>query len=121
MITHTREEILEHENDAKYRRNRPDWVVGKIPDISDYRKISADSNEELLTLAKIGQLMADQVVPGTKLYFTQALLVGAALLTRELAEKFGLEFEKYRSVLMVTPTRYGKSFLNAFIAIAIAR
>ena len=120
MITHTREEILEHENDAKYRRNRPDWVVGKIPDISDYRKISADSNEELLTLAKIGQLLADQVVPGTKLYFTQALLVGAALLTRELAEKFGLEFEKYRSVLMVTPTRYGKSFLNAFIAISNA-
>lgn len=120
MITHTREEILEHENDAKYRKNRPDWVIGKIPDVSDYRKISADSNEELLTLAKIGQLMADQVVPGTKLYFTQALLVGAALLTRELADKFGLEFEKYRSVLMVTPTRYGKSFLNAFIAISNA-
>ena len=120
MNTHTREEILEHENDPKYRKNRPDWVVGKVPDISDYRKISADSNEELLTLAKIGQLMADQVVPGTKLYFTQAVLVGAALLTRELADKFGLNFEKYRSVLMVTPTRYGKSFLNAFIAISNA-
>lgn len=114
ITTHTREEILEHENDAKYRKNRPDWVIGKIPDVSDYRKISADSNEELLTLAKIGQLMADQVVPGTKLYFTQALLVGAALLTRELADKFGLEFEKYRSVLMVTPTRYGKQIAYGY-------
>lgn len=120
MIEHTREEILEHEESADYRDKRPDWVVGKIPDVSDYRRISADSNEELLTLAKIGQLMADQVVPGTKLFFTQAVLVGAALLTRELADKFGLEFEKYRSVLMVTPTRYGKSFLNAFIAISNA-
>ena len=119
MATHTRDEILEHEND-EYINSRPDWIVGKVLDISDYRKISADSNEEMLKLAKIGQLMADQIVPGTKLYWTQSILVGAALLTRELAEKSGLNFDKYRSVLMVTPTRFGKSFLNAFIAIANA-
>nr|DAS05624.1 MAG TPA: DNA packaging protein [Caudoviricetes sp.] len=108
VVERTRDEILAHENDKEYMANRVDWVKGKILDVSDYRKISVDSNEELMILAKIGQLMADQVVPGAKLFFTQAVLVGAAMLSRELADKFGLDFEKYRSVLMVTPTRYGK-------------
>ena len=108
VVERTRDEILAHENDKEYMANRVDWVRGKILDVTDYRKISVDSNEELMILAKIGQLMADQVVPGAKLYFTQSVLVGAAMLSRELAEKFGLDFEKYRSVLMVTPTRYGK-------------
>ena len=108
MATNTREEILKHEQSPAYLKRRPEWVVGRVLGISDYRKITVEDNQELMTLAQIGQLMADQVVPGTKLYFTQAVLVGAALLDRPLAEKFGLEFEKYRSVLMVTPTRYGK-------------
>lgn len=108
VVERTRDEILAHENDKEYMANRADWVKGKILDVSDYRKISVDSNEELMILAKIGQLMADQVVPGAKLFFTQSVLVGAAMLSRELANKFGLDFEKYRSVLMVTPTRYGK-------------
>lgn len=108
VVERTRDEILAHENDKEYMTNRVDWVKGKILDVSDYRKISVDSNEELMILAKIGQLMADEVVPGAKLFFTQAVLVGAAMLSRELADKFGLDFEKYRSVLMVTPTRYGK-------------
>lgn len=108
VVERTRDEILAHENDKEYMANRVDWVKGKILDVSDYRKISVDSNEELMILAKIGQLMADQVVPGAKLFFTQSVLVGAAMLSRELADKFGLDFEKYRSVLMVTPTRYGK-------------
>lgn len=108
VVERTRDEILAHENDKEYMANRVDWVKGKILDVSDYRKISVDSNEELMILAKIGQLMADEVVPGAKLFFTQAVLVGAAMLSRELADKFGLDFEKYRSVLMVTPTRYGK-------------
>lgn len=108
VVERTRDEILAHENDKEYMANRVDWVKGKILDVSDYRKISVDSNEELMILAKIGQLMADEVVPGAKLFFTQSVLVGAAMLSRELADKFGLDFEKYRSVLMVTPTRYGK-------------
>ena len=108
VVERTRDEILAHENDKEYMANRVNWVKGKILDVSDYRKISVDSNEELMILAKIGQLMADQVVPGAKLFFTQSVLVGAAMLSRELADKFGLDFEKYRSVLMVTPTRYGK-------------
>lgn len=108
----SREDILEHEN-KNYIKSRPDWVIGKIPDIHDYRKISADSNEELLILAKVGQMIADQVVPGTQLFFTQSVLVGAAMLTRKLADRFNLDFEKYRSVLMVTPTRYGKLVMHS--------
>ena len=114
VVERTRDEILAHENDKEYMANRVDWVKGKILDVSDYRKISVDSNEELMILAKIGQLMADEVVPGAKLFFTQAVLVGAAMLSRELADKFGLDFEKYRSVLMVTPTRYGKQIAYGY-------
>lgn len=120
MIENSREAILEHENSYTYVHSRPKWVIGRVPALEDYRRISCDSMDELTKLAQIGQTMAEQVVPGTKLFFTQAVLVGAALLDRPTAKKLGLDFEKYRSVLMLCPTRFGKSFLNAFIAITNA-
>lgn len=124
MITNTRESMLDHES-KEYIESRPRWVVGRVPSLSDYRKLSVDDMKEALTLAKIGQLMAEQFIPTVhgkplKLYFTQALIVGAAVLTREVAEKYGLDYDKYRSVLMVTPSRYGKSFLNAVACIIMA-
>lgn len=111
-FTNSRENMLSHEEES-YIESRPKWVVGKIPDLSDYRKISVDSFEEALTLARIGMEATASFIPdyhGKKLMltFTQSLLVGAAILSREQAEKVGLDFEKYRSVLMVTPTRFGK-------------
>lgn len=120
-VVNSRESMLSHESDA-YIKSRPEWVVGRIPDLSDYRKISVDSFEEAFALARYGQEAVSNFIPTHRgrpllLNFTQALLVGAALLTREQAEAGGLEFEKYRSVLMVTPTRFGKSFLNGIIAI----
>lgn len=113
--------MLAHE-DASYIQSRPKWVFGHIPDLSDYRKLSVENMEEAFFLARLGQEMTSAFFPsyrGKPLYlsFTQAMLVGAGLITREQAEKAGLDFEKYRSVLMVTPTRFGKSFLNAIIAI----
>ena len=119
MAESTREAILAHEN-PEYIKSRPKWVIGRVPALEDYRKISCDSMEELIKLAQIGQTMANKVVPGTKLFFTQSVLVGAALLDRPTAYELGLNFEKYRSVLMLCPTRFGKSYLNAFIAIANA-
>ena len=120
-IINTRESMLTHE-DKDYINSRPKWVFGRIPDLSDYRKLSVENMEEAFFLARLGQEMTSAFFPsyrGKPLYlsFTQAMLVGAGLITREQAEKAGLDFEKYRSVLMVTPTRFGKSFLNAIIAI----
>lgn len=111
-VINSRESMLSHES-KEYIESRPRWVFGRIPDLSDYRKLSVDSMEEAFLLARLGQETVSAFFPkyhGKPLYlsFTQALLVGAGLLTREQAEKAGLDFEKYRSVLMVTPTRFGK-------------
>lgn len=117
-VVNTREAILKHET-PEYIQSRPKWVLGqgRIPDLSDYRKLSVDSMEEAMTLAKIGQIIGQQFIPTIqdkpfKTYFTQALILGASLITRSMAEKYHLDFEKYRSVLLVCPSRYGKSFIN---------
>lgn len=124
MIENTRDSMLSHENPA-YIESRPDWVYGKIPDLSDYRKLSVDSFEEAFKLARLGQEMATGIMPTLKgkpllLTFTQALIIGAAVIDRPHANRLGLDFEKYRSVLMVTPSRYGKSFLNAIACLIMA-
>ena len=113
-VVNTREAILKHET-PEYIQSRPKWVLGqgRIPDLSDYRKLSVDSMEEAMTLAKIGQIIGQQFIPTIqdkpfKTYFTQALILGASLITRSMAEKYHLDFEKYRSVLLVCPSRYGK-------------
>lgn len=120
-VENTREEIQKHEND-EYIQSRPKWVVGRIPSLSDYRKLSVDNFEEAMKLAKLGQQVTTAILPlfhgkPLLLTFTQAMIIGAAILSREQAEMMGLNFEKYRSVLMVCPSRYGKSFLNAIVAI----
>jgi hypothetical protein len=120
-VENTREKIQKHEN-QEYIDSRPQWVTGHIPALSDYRKLSVNNFEEAFKLAKLGQQVTTAILPTFHgkpllLTFTQALIIGAAILSREQAEKMGLNFEKYRSVLMVCPSRYGKSFLNAIVAI----
>lgn len=117
-VVNSREDILKHET-PEYIKSRPKWDLGqgRIPDLSDYRKLSVDSMEEAMTLARIGQIIGQQFVPTVHekpfaTYFTQALTLGASLITRSMAEKYHLDFEKYRSVLLVCPSRYGKSFIN---------
>lgn len=124
MIENTRESFLDHEK-KEYIESRPKWVWGRVPDLSDYRKLSVNNMQEAFLLARLGQEVASGIIPQYKgkplrLTFTQALIVGAAIIDRPLAERYGLDFENYRSVLMVTPSRYGKSFLNAIVAIAKA-
>lgn len=124
MIENTREAILKHET-IEYISYRPDWVVGKVPDLSDYRKLSVKDMKEAFTLARIGQEVGSQFLPSmygepTRLYFSQAIAVGAAVITRDIATKYSLDFEKYRSVLLLCPSRYGKSFLNALALIIMA-
>lgn len=123
-IINSRESMLSHES-KEYIESRPKWTMGRIPDLSDYRKLSVDNFEEALKLARLGQEMASMVIPKyhgkpLTLTFTQSLIIGAATIDRPHAAALGLDFEKYRSVLMVTPSRYGKSFLNAVALIIMA-
>lgn len=118
-IINKREDILPHEN-QEYISSRPKWELGagRIPDLSDYRKLSVDCMEEAMKLARIGQTLGSIFVPhihnkATKLYFTQSLILGASLITREMAEEYGLDFDKYRSVLLVCPSRYGKQIADS--------
>lgn len=118
-IINSREDILKHET-LEYIQSRPKWELGagRIPDLSDYRKLSVDNMDEAMTLARLGQIVGQQFLPKIhskplKLYFTQALVLGSSLITRSMAKKYGLDFEKYRSVLLICPSRWGKSFINA--------
>lgn len=120
----SRESMLDHEKE-EYWSKRPAWVYGRVPDLSDYRKLSVDNFDEALKLARLGQEMAAGVIPRHKgkplaMTFTQSLIIGAATIDRPHASALGLNFDKYRSVLMVTPSRYGKSFLNAIALIIMA-
>lgn len=116
--------MLSHES-PEYIASRPKWTYGRIPDMSDYRKLSVENFDEAFKLARLGQEMASAVIPSfhgkpLTMTFTQSLIIGAATIDRPHAEALGLDFEKYRSVLMVTPSRYGKSFLNAVALIIMA-
>ena len=92
MIVNEYENILKLET-KEVIDSLPDFEygIGKIPPFESYSKLSVDSPEEAFTLAKIGAVMADKVVPGQKLYFSQALLIGAIVSKNP----------KYRSILMI--------------------
>ena len=111
MIVNEYEDILKLET-QEIIDSLPDFEygVGKIPPLESYSKLSVDSFTEAMTLAKIGAVMADKVVPGQKLYFSQALLIGAIVSKNP----------KYRSIMMICCTRYGKSYLTGLAAIAAA-
>lgn len=94
MIENTRASFLHHEDPA-YIQSRPKWVMGRVPDLSDYRKLSVNTMREAFQLARLGQEVASGIIPEYKgnpltLTFTQALIVGAAILSREQAERYGL-------------------------------
>lgn len=105
------EDIAKLEN-QDFINSLPDFEygTGKIPPLTAYRKLSVESFNEAMTLAKIGAVMGDKVVPGQKLYFTQALLMGAITSKNP----------KYRSIMMICPTRYGKSYLTGLAGIGSA-
>lgn len=96
----------------EYIESLPDFEygMGKIPPMESYLKLSCTNDAERMALAKMGALIADQVVPGQRLYFNQALLLGAAFSKNQ----------KYRSIMFIGNTRYGKSYLTGLIGIAMA-
>lgn len=80
------------------------WVRGFIPE--HYKRLSC-SKEVAAELAKKGAVESITAF-GTKPYFTQSLLIGAFLDGR------------YKTVVVVTPSQYGKSWVCGQIAILSA-
>lgn len=71
------------------------WLIGKIP--RHYKRLSV-SWDEAMRLARLGaSTMA--AAYGIKLFFSQALIAGAVL------------DEKYKEIVIISPSQYGKSFL----------
>lgn len=80
------------------------WVKGRIP--AHYKRLSI-SMEEATELATAGA-SASLACFGTGMYFTQALITGAAL------------SRKYDRLVIVTPSQYGKSWTCGQIALMLA-
>lgn len=80
------------------------WVKGYIP--NHFKRLSIDM-DEAEELAAIG--CAESIAYfGVPLYFTQSVIVGAAV------------SRKYKHIIVVTPSQYGKSFLLGETAIMLA-
>lgn len=71
------------------------WIIGKIP--KHFKRLSV-SDEEALRLAKLGAVAMASAF-GIKLFFCQAVIVGAIL------------DSKYDEVVVISPSQYGKSFI----------
>lgn len=80
------------------------WIIGYIP--KHYKRLTV-SNAEARELAELGAVECYSKF-GTVPFFTQALIMGAAM------------GGKYKELVIVTPSQYGKSWLCGQIAIALA-
>lgn len=77
------------------KKDRPKWVRGYVP--YHYKRINI-SPEEAVRLATIGQSKISAYF-GDKLFFTQAVIAGACF------------SDDYDTVVICSPSQYGKSFL----------
>lgn len=89
---------------AEPKENLRKWVNGYIP--KNYKKISIP-RASAIELAKSGAAHA-MAYFGTRLYFTQSLLMGASI------------DSQYKKIIVVTPSQYGKSWLCGQIALSWA-
>lgn len=83
-----------------------DFYHGKIPNLKHYKRMNIPE-EEAIKIASYGYIVALRDL-NVKLYFTQALLFGSAILG------------KYFNISVILPSQYGKSFVSACIAIELA-
>ena len=98
------ERVVKLLDEAESKENLAPWAKGYVP--KHYKRLSID-RREALELAKLGASKAYAYF-GTRLYFTQALLLGA------------VESGRYTSFVVVTPSQYGKSWLCGQIALLLA-
>lgn len=89
---------------AEDRENLNKWVLGYIP--KHYKRISCDMGTAL-ELAKLG-VTESLTLFDTPLFFTQSLILGAAISGR------------YKKMAIVTTSQYGKSFTSGIIALCLA-
>lgn len=89
---------------AEPKKSLKRWLNGYVP--KNYKRLSI-SMSEAIELAKDGAATA-MAYFGTKLYFTQSLLMGASL------------GGKYKKIIVVTPSQYGKSWLCGQISLLLA-
>lgn len=98
------ERVIKLLDEATPKEQLKKWVKGYIPE--HYKRLNI-SMEEAERIAEIGAVEAYAYF-GTRLYFTQALLMGAAI------------SGYYKKFIVVTPSQYGKSWLCGQIAIWLA-
>lgn len=98
------QQVLSLMERAEPRANLKHWINGRIP--RHYKRLTV-SMGEAIELAKEGAAEA-MAFFGTRLYFTQSLIMGAAV------------SGKYKKIIVVTPSQYGKSWLCGQISILLA-
>lgn len=84
----------------------PKFFIGNIPEFSHYKRMNVPY-KKAVQIAQYGYLTALRDL-NVHLYFTQALLLGCAVLGT------------YHNVSVVLPSQYGKSFVSACISIELA-
>lgn len=97
----TQKQVIKLLDNATPHSELQKWPRGFIPE--HYKRLSIPK-EEALALAKLGFKKSYRYF-GTKLFFTQAMLLGAVL------------EGKYKTFVVVTPSQYGKSYLCGQIAL----
>lgn len=103
-LTEAQEKVKELMENAKEKSELKPWLVGYIPE--NYKRISIDM-EEAIELARVG-FREGMALFSNSLYFTQSVIMGAAL------------SEKYDHIMIITTSQYGKSWLMGQIALALA-
>ena len=93
-MTELQQRVVDLLDSATPGEQLEEWKIGKIP--KHYKRLSV-SMDEAIELAKIGFEEAF-VYFGNRLYFTQALIIGAIISGR------------YTDIVAVTPSQYGKSW-----------
>lgn len=100
----TQQEVIDLIKKAEPKENLKKWVKGYVP--KNYKRISIDM-KTAMRFAEIGAFES-MVNFGTRLFFTQAMLLGAVL------------SEEYKTFYVITPSQYGKSFVCSQMAILLA-
>lgn len=103
-MNETQKRVVQLLESAEPKENLKRWATGKIP--KHYKRLSI-SMDEAKRLACFGATKSIGAF-GTKLYFTQSLLMGAAL------------SGTYKKIIAVTPSQYGKSWTCGQIALLLA-
>lgn len=103
-MTEDQKRVVKLLNSAKPKNERKEWFYGYIS--NHYKRLSIGMDEA--TELAIDGFKECYAYFGTTPYFTQSIIAGAAL------------SGKYKDIIIVTPSQYGKSWLCGQIALLLA-